>query len=40
MDLVIFNKTRKILNNPLINSKLIENKHLIFIKYTSELYYK
>ena len=40
MDLVIFNKTRKILNNPLINSKLIENKHLIFIKYTSDLYYK
>lgn len=40
MDLVIFNKTRKILNNPLINSKLVENKHLIFIKYTSDLYYK
>lgn len=40
MDFEIFNKTRKILNNPLINSKLVENKHLIFIKYTSDLYYK
>ena len=40
MDFEIFNETKKILNNPLINSKLTENKHLIFIKYTSELYYK
>ena len=40
MDLEIFNETIKILNNPLIDSKLLEKKHLIFIKYTSELYYK
>ena len=40
MDFEIFSETKKILNNPLINSKLTENKHLIFIKYTSELYYK
>ena len=40
MDLEIFNETKKILNNPLIDNKIIEKKHLIFIKYTSELYYK
>ena len=40
MDISIFNETKKILNIPLIETKLIENKHLIFIKYTSELYYK
>ena len=40
MDLEIFNNTKKILNNPIIDSKLIENKHLIFIKYTSDLHYK
>ena len=36
----MFNLTKKIFNNPLIEAKLIENKHLIFIKYTSEIYYK
>lgn len=40
MDLEIFNYAKKILNNPIIDSKLLENKHLIFIKYTSDLYYK
>jgi len=40
MDFEIFDKTIKLLNNPLIDIKLIENKHLIFVKYTSELYYK
>ena len=40
MDFKIFSETKKILNNPLIDSKLCENKHLIFVKYTSELYYK
>ena len=40
MDLETFNETKKILNNPLIDNKIIEKKHLIFIKYTSELYYK
>ena len=40
MDLEIFERTEKLLNNPLIDIKLIENKHLIFVKYTSELYYK
>jgi hypothetical protein len=40
MDLEIFNETKKILNNPLIDTKLLEKKHLIFIKYTSEIYYK
>ena len=40
MDLEIFDRTEKLLNNPLIDIKLIENKHLIFVKYTSELYYK
>ena len=40
MDLEIFNHTKKILNNPLIDTKLKENKHLIFMKYTSEAYYK
>ncbi len=36
----MFNLTKKILNNPLIETKLIESKHLIFIKYTSEIYYQ
>ena len=40
MDLEIFDRTEKLLNIPLIDIKLIENKHLIFVKYTSELYYK
>ena len=40
MDLEIFNYTKKILNNSIIDTKWIENKHLIFIKYTSDLYYK
>ena len=40
MDLEIFDQTEKFLNIPLIDIKLIENKHLIFVKYTSELYYK
>ena len=40
MDLEIFDRTEKLLNNPLIDIKLIENKHLIFVKYTSELYYR
>ena len=40
MDLEIFNQAKKIHNNPIIDTKLIENKHLIFIKYTSEIYYK
>ena len=40
MDLELFNYTEQLLNNPLIDIKLIENKHLIFVKYTSELYYK
>ena len=40
MALEIFAQTEKFLNIPLIDIKLIENKHLIFVKYTSELYYK
>ena len=40
MEIEIFNQTKKIMNVPLIDSKLIENKHLIFIKYTSDNYYK
>ena len=40
MDLEIFNQAKKIHNNPIIDTKLVENKHLIFIKYTSEIYYK
>ena len=40
MDLETFNETKKILNKPLIANKILEKKHLIFIKYTSELYYK
>ena len=40
MDIETLNETKKILNKPLIDSKLLEKKHLIFIKYTSELYYK
>ena len=40
MDLETFNETKKYLNFPLIDNKIIEKRHLIFIKYTSELYYK
>lgn len=40
MEIEIFNQTKKILNVPLIDSKLVENKHLIFMKYTSDIYYK
>lgn len=40
MDLEIFNQMRKTINKPLIDSKLVENKHLIYIKYISEAYYK
>ena len=40
MDLEIFNKNENLFNTPLIDIKLIENRHLIFVKYTSELYYK
>ena len=40
MNLEIFNQIRKTINKPLIESKLVENKHLIYIKYTSEHYYK
>lgn len=40
MELEIFNQTKKILNVPLIDTKLVESKHLIFIKYTSDIYYK
>ena len=40
MDLELFERIEIVLNKPLIDLKLIENKHLIFIKYTSELYYK
>ena len=40
MNFEIFNQIRKTINNPLIDSKLIENKHLIYVKYTSEHYYK
>ena len=40
MDLEIFNGNENLFNTPLIDIKLIENKHLIFVKYTSELYYK
>ena len=40
MNLEIFNQIRKTINNPLIDSKLVENKHLIYIKYTSGHYYK
>ena len=39
MDLEIFNGNENLFNTPLIDIKLIENKHLIFVKYTSELYY-
>lgn len=40
MEIEIFNQTKKIMNVPLIDAKLVENKHLIFIKYTSDIYYK
>ena len=40
MDLEIFNENENLFNTPLIDIKLIENRHLIFVKYTSELYYK
>ena len=40
MDLETFNETKKYLNFPLIDNKIIEKRNLIFIKYTSELYYK
>ena len=40
MNLEIFNQIRKTINNPLIDSKLVENKHYIYTKYTSEHYYK
>ena len=40
MELEVFNQTKKILNVPLIDTKLVESKHLIFIKYTSDIYYK
>ena len=32
MNFEIFNQIRKTINNPLIDSKLIENKHLIYVK--------
>ena len=40
MEIEIFNQTKKIMNVPLIDTKMVENKHLIFIKYTSDIYYK
>ena len=40
MDFEIFKQIKKVLNKPLINSKLKESKHLIFFKYTSDAYYR